>query len=273
MFPGGPGDRASMVTASSLPTARLRPAGCPPPSLSPCAVLCTAGTVPTARLRPQQQDGPICAPTVPYSPTTSSVATVTPRCSPTPRYPPHHTPFPHIPHSIPVLTLSPSGAHLEGLPGEVPGTELALDAAFGAAVLQVLGQIAAAQFGAAAVGAGDDVEAAGAQVGLGEGGAQGWSGLGYGVMMWGAPCPLSYLQVPDEPAPAAALLAVDAADGQTQHLRFQLGVGVDLEVGGAGGAASCGHSAQGRTPPSQHTNKRPLSERVSASHHRGTKGC
>lgn len=93
-------------------------------------------------------------------------------------------------------------------------------------------------------------------------------------MMWGAPCPLSYLQVPDEPAPAAALLAVDAADGQTQHLRFQLGVGVDLEVGGeGGGAASCGHSAQGRTPPSQHTNKRPLSERVSASHHRGTKGC
>lgn len=273
MFPGGPGDRASMVTASSLPTARLRPAGCPPPSLSPCAVLCTAGTVPTARLRPQQQDGPICAPTVPYSPTTSSVATVTPRCSPTPRYPPHHTPFPHIPHSIPVLTLSPSGAHLEGLPGEVPGTELALDAAFGAAVLQVLGQIAAAQFGAAAIGAGDDVEAAGAQVGLGEGGAQGWSGLRYGVMTWGAPCPLSYLQVPDEPAPAAALLAVDAADGQTQHLRFQLGVGVDLEVGGAGGAASCGHSAQGRTPPSQHTNKRPLSERVSASHHRGTKGC
>lgn len=118
------------------------------------------------------------APSVPYSPTTSSVATVTPRCSPTPRYPPHHTPFPHIPHSIPVLTLSPSGAHLEGLPGEVPGAELALDAAFGAAVLQVLGQIAAAQFGAAAVGAGDDVEAAGTQVGLGEGGAQGWSGLG-----------------------------------------------------------------------------------------------
>lgn len=75
---------------------------------------------------------------------------------------------------------------------------------------------------------------------------QGW---GYGVMMWGAPCPLSYLQVPDEPAPAAALLAVDAADGQTQHLCFQLGVGVDLEVGGEGGGSELWAQCPGPDPP------------------------
>lgn len=128
--------------------------------------------VPTAGPCPQQQDVPICVPTVPYNPSTSSTATLNPHCSPI------QPTSPHIPHSISMVTPSPSGTHLEGLPGEIPGTELALDAPFRAAVLQVLGQIAAAQLGAAAVGAGDDVEAAGAQVGLGEGGAQGWSGSG-----------------------------------------------------------------------------------------------
>lgn len=90
MFPGGPGDRASMVTASSLPTARLRPAGCPPPSLSPCAVLCMAGTIPTARLCPQQQDGPICA----LQPNHILRGHRNPTLQP-------HTPLPTPPHPIP----------------------------------------------------------------------------------------------------------------------------------------------------------------------------
>lgn len=70
--------------------------------------------------------------------------------------------------------LGPPGApppprgptHLEGLPAEVAAAELALEPPLGAVVLQVRRQVAAAQLGGAAVGAGHHVEAAGIQVAL-----------------------------------------------------------------------------------------------------------
>lgn len=101
-------------------------------------------------------------------------------------------------HAGPALVLTVHtllGAHtlvaLKGLPAEVTATELALEAPLGAVVLQVCGQIPAAQLGGTAVGAGNHIEAAGIQVAL---------------------------QVPKWPTPAAALLTVDAADRQAQDL-------------------------------------------------------
>lgn len=64
-------------------------------------------------------------------------------------------------------------AHLVGLAGEVAAAELAAQPALGAVVLQVGRQVAALQLQAAAVGAGDHVEAAGVEMGLG--GA--WTGI------------------------------------------------------------------------------------------------
>ena len=64
------------------------------------------------------------------------------------------------------LYPQPSPTHLKGLPTEVTATKLALEAPLGAVVLQVCGQVAAAQLGGAAIGAGDDIEAAGVQVAL-----------------------------------------------------------------------------------------------------------
>ena len=119
--------------------------------------------------------------------------------------------------------------HLEGLPAEVAAAELALEPPLGAVVLQMRRQVAAAQLGGAAVGAGHHVEAAGTQVALGGGAKL--------VSAWGAGVPLpraeAHLQVPKGAMPAAALLAVDAADGQVQHLHLQLWVRVDLGSRGA----------------------------------------
>lgn len=196
--------------------------------------------------------------------------------------PPQHPQHSHA-HTVapwPAVSpaVSPCIAHLKGLPSEVTGTELALDPALGAAVLDVLGEVPAAQFGAAPVGAGDHVEATGAKMGLGDTGMV--MGRPWGTTL--APPlhpPRSYLEVLDEPTPAAALLAVDAADGQAQHLRLQLGVGVDLEgqqwgisllhrAAGAQSpqhslAGSLGHAARGRIPPGTPTNAL-CWERVSA---------
>lgn len=60
--------------------------------------------------------------------------------------------------------------HLVGFARELAAAELALDLALGAVVLQVVGQVAARQLDGAAVGAGDDVEGAGGEVALEEGG-------------------------------------------------------------------------------------------------------
>lgn len=64
------------------------------------------------------------------------------------------------------LYPQPSPTHLKGLPTEVTATKLALEAPLGAVVLQVCRQVSAAQFGGAAIGAGDHIEAAGIQVTL-----------------------------------------------------------------------------------------------------------
>lgn len=56
--------------------------------------------------------------------------------------------------------------YLVGLSCELAAAELALDLAFGAVVLQVLGQVAARQLDGTAVGAGDHVEGAGGEVAL-----------------------------------------------------------------------------------------------------------
>lgn len=182
-------------------------------------------------------------------------------------------------------TVFPLPTYLEGLPSEVAGAELALDPALGAAVLDVLGEVTAAQFGAAPVGAGDHIEATGAEMGLEDTGMV--MERPQGTILTVPHPRRSYLEVFDEPAPAAALLAVDAANGQAQHLRLQLGVRVDLEgqqwgisilhrAPGAHSpqhslAGSLGHAARGRIPPG-HTNKRPLSGASFRSPARGTKG-
>lgn len=57
-------------------------------------------------------------------------------------------------------------AYLVGLAGELAATELALDLALGAVVLQVVGQVAARQLDGAAIGARDYVEGAGGEVAL-----------------------------------------------------------------------------------------------------------
>lgn len=101
----------------------------------------------------------------------------------------------HLRVPLPARRVPHPGAHLEGLPGEVGGAEFALDPALGAAVLHVLGQVAAAQLGAAAVGAGDNVEGAGAEVDLG---AQGRSEGGGGPK---APPRRSPRSSPCPPAP------------------------------------------------------------------------
>lgn len=212
--------------------------------------------------------------------TVSPTQAVSPRCSPL-RMPTHPSYTPTTPPAQPCPPWHPGQlcpphcpptAHLEGLPSEVAGAELALDPALGAAVLDVLGEVTAAQFGAAAVGAGDHIEATDAKMGLEGTGMV--MGKPQGRTLPLPPPPKSYLEVLDEPAPAAALLAVDAADGQAQHLRLQLGVGVDLQgqqwgisilhraVGAHSPqhslAGSLGHAARGRIPPG-HTNKLPLS--------------
>lgn len=99
-----------------------------------------------------------------------------------------------------------------------------------------------------------------------------------------------YLEVLDEPGPAAALLAVDAADGQTQHLRLQLWVRVDLgrrhrdahqhPTPGCGGAGiphpslarSRRHVARGWIPPAGTRTSTLCRERVSVPRPGGTKG-
>lgn len=58
------------------------------------------------------------------------------------------------------------GVYLVGFTGELAATELALDFALGAVVLQVVGQVAARQLDGAAVGAGDHIEGAGGEVSL-----------------------------------------------------------------------------------------------------------
>lgn len=113
------------------------------PIWSPSWPHCTPNCTPPTWLYP---NGASMSPTTP-------LPAVSPIVSPPQPCPRHGSPHPT--------------AHLEGLPGEVAGAELALDPALGAAVLDVLGQVPAAQLGAAAVGAGDDVEAAGAKMGLG----------------------------------------------------------------------------------------------------------
>lgn len=97
------------------------------------------------------------------------------------------------------------------------------------------------------------------------GGDQGKGCCG-GVRVRGAPCPLPYLQVSDQPTPATALLAVDAADGQAQHLGFQLRVGVDLEVGGGGGERAVGTVPRARIPPASTPTSALCRQRVSVSH-------
>lgn len=57
-------------------------------------------------------------------------------------------------------------AYLVGLSRELAAAELALDLAFGAVVLQVLGQVTPRQLDSTAVGAGDHVEGAGGEVAL-----------------------------------------------------------------------------------------------------------
>lgn len=57
-------------------------------------------------------------------------------------------------------------AYLVGFAGELAATELALDLALGAVVLQVVGQVAARQLDGAAIGARDYVEGAGGEVAL-----------------------------------------------------------------------------------------------------------
>lgn len=58
------------------------------------------------------------------------------------------------------------GAYLVGFAGELAATELTLDLALGAVVLQVVGQVAARQLDGAAIGARDYVEGAGGEVAL-----------------------------------------------------------------------------------------------------------
>lgn len=58
------------------------------------------------------------------------------------------------------------GVYLVGFTGELAATELALDLALGAVVLQVVGQVAARQLDGAAVGARYYVEGAGGEVAL-----------------------------------------------------------------------------------------------------------
>lgn len=57
-------------------------------------------------------------------------------------------------------------AYLVGFSGELAATELALDLALGAVMLQVVGQVAARQLDGAAIGARDYVEGAGGEVAL-----------------------------------------------------------------------------------------------------------
>lgn len=57
-------------------------------------------------------------------------------------------------------------AYLVGFAGELAATELALDLALGAVMLQVVGQVAARQLDGAAIGARDYVEGAGGEVAL-----------------------------------------------------------------------------------------------------------
>lgn len=57
-------------------------------------------------------------------------------------------------------------AYLVGLAGELTATELALDLALGAVMLQVVGQVAARQLDGAAIGARDYVEGTGGEVAL-----------------------------------------------------------------------------------------------------------
>lgn len=60
------------------------------------------------------------------------------------------------------------GVYLVGFTGELAATELALDLALGAVMLQVVGQVAARQLDGAAVGAGYHIEGAGGEVALRE---------------------------------------------------------------------------------------------------------
>lgn len=114
----------------------------------------------------------------------------------------------HHPRSALVLTVNTllrthTLVVLVGFTGELAATELALDFALGAVVLQVVRQVAARQLDGAAVGAGDHIEGAGGEVSL---------------------------QLLHLAGPAAALLTVDAADGQRQDLLLQLWVRVDLGI-------------------------------------------
>lgn len=154
----------------------MGPCGAPhgqavPPTVSPTQALSPwAGCAPTGRLCPHSALQPIQVPTLHpiWHPPTWL-------CPPWYLQPGHApmTALPAVPpvapppRPCPLVWCPPSSAHLKGLPSEVGGAELALDPALGAAVLDVLGQVAAAQLGAAPVGAGDDVEATGAEMSLG----------------------------------------------------------------------------------------------------------
>lgn len=116
--------------------------------------------------------------------------------------PPHH-PCPTLILTVHTLLRTDALVVLEGLPRELAATELALDLAFGAVVLQVLRQVTARQLDGTAIGARDNVEGAGGEM---------------------------TLQLLHLTCPAAALLTVDAADGQSQDLLLQFRIRIDLGI-------------------------------------------
>lgn len=70
------------------------------------------------------------------------------------------------PSTVSLDPSNPGPIYLVGLPTEVTAAKFTLEAALGAVVLQVGGQVTPAQLGRAAIRAGDDIEAAGVQVAL-----------------------------------------------------------------------------------------------------------
>lgn len=94
-------------------------------------------------------------------------------------------------------------------------------------MLQVVGQVAARQLHGAAVGARDNIEGAGGEVALRETPRRVRSLLQ--GRFWRRSTGFSHLQLLHLARPAAALLTVDAADGQRQDLLLQLWIRVDLK--------------------------------------------
>lgn len=114
-----------------------------------------------------------------------------------------HHPRPTFILAVNTLLRTHTLVVLIGFTSELAATKLALDLALGAVVLQVVGQVAACQLDGATIGARYHIEGAGGEVAL---------------------------QLLHLAGPAAALLAVDAADGQRQDLLLQLWVWVDLSI-------------------------------------------